>query len=311
MTETVTGMSSKILARLLIAIVALLGIIAANFEFLSDLYFNKQLTLVGWTINGAILILFIVGIFRIALMLMRYAREESQLKKFVIHAEDGHEDLLKGLSNKSLVHQRYSAISHLNNQYANIDHAALAAALVARESTRLSFPRFVHNILILMGVLGTIISLSIALMGASNMINVAEGIGGDMGLVIHGMSTAMSTTMTAIVCYLFYGYFFIKLTDVQTQLFASLEQVTSMFMLPQFAGSEDSVMAQVGNLLGSLTEVAREMQHAQTNYSEAGSQLKDIVGKLGSDLNAMTRDMEEMKKILREGFRLPGDNDRP
>jgi hypothetical protein len=311
MTETVTGMSSKILARLLIAIVALLGIIAANYEFLSNLYFNKQLTLVGWTINGAILILFIVGIFRIALMLMRYAREESQLKKFVIHAEDGHEDLLKGLSNKSLVHQRYSAITHLSNQYANIDHAALASALVARESTRLSFPRFVHNILILMGVLGTIISLSIALMGASNLINVTEGIGGDMGLVIHGMSTAMSTTMTAIVCYLFYGYFFIKLTDVQTQVFASLEQVTTMFMLPQFAGSEDNVMAEVGKLLGSLSEVAREMQHAQVNYSEAGSQLRDIVGKLGSDLNVMTRDMEEMKKILREGFRLPGDNNRP
>jgi len=36
----------------------------------------------------------------------------------------------------------------------------------------------------------------------------------------------------------------------------------------------------VGKLLGSLSEVAREMQHAQVNYSEAGSQLRDIVGKV-------------------------------
>lgn len=310
MTDMVTGMSSRILARLLIAIIVLLGIVAANLDFLDRLYFNEQLTLVGWTINGAILALFIVGIIRIALMLMRYAREESQLRKFVIHVEDGHADLLKGLNSKSLVYQRYAAITRLGEQYANIDHGALASALVARESTRLSFPRFVHNILILMGVLGTIISLSIALLGASNLINVTEGIGGDMGLVIHGMSTAMSTTMTAIVCYLFYGYFFIKLTDVQTQLFASLEQVTTMFMLPRFAGNEEGIIAEVGKLLGSLSMVAEQMQRVQTDYAAAGSELRAIIGRLGENLDAISGDMREMKHILREGFRLPGDSDR-
>jgi len=181
--------------------------------------------------------------------------------------------------------------------------------MLATESTRLSFPRFVHNVLILMGVLGTIISLSIALLGASNLMDVSQGIGGDMGLVIHGMSTAMSTTITAIICYLFYGYFYLKLTDVQTHLLGRIEQATTLYLMPQFAGSEEGMMAEVQGLVSSLHEVARQMEHAQSHYTEAGSQLRDIVSRLGSDMNALSQDVDEIKGLLREGFRLPARDD--
>lgn len=304
------GLSWKILRRLLVGILILAAIIALNLDYLQSLYFSDQLTIVGWVINGAIVLLFVVGLARIARLLFRYGREEAALHRFVHNAGTGQTELLDGVSRNSLVSRRYETVSRLHQQHAAINHAALASTVVAAESTRLSFPRFVNSILILVGVLGTIISLSIALLGASHLMDVSQGMGGDMGLVIHGMSTAMSTTITAIVSYLFYGYFFLKLTDVQTHLLGNLEQATTLYLLPRFAGSEESMLAEVQGLVSSLYQVARQMEQAQAQYAEAGGQLNGIVGRLGADLGTLSRDMAEIKNILRDGFRLPaGDGD--
>jgi len=276
-----------------------------NLDYLQSLYFSDQLTIVGWVINGSIVLLFILGLVRIARLLLRYAREEAALHKVVGNVEAGLSDTLKGVNPNSLISQRYLAVSQLHEKHAAINHAALASTLLAGESTRLSFPRFVNSILILVGVLGTIISLSIALLGASHLMDVSQGIGGDMGMVIHGMSTAMSTTITAIVSYLFYGYFYLKLTDVQTHLLGNLEQVTTLYLLPKFSGSEESMLAEVRGLVSSLYQVARQMELGQSQYTEAGSQLNGIINRLGSDMNVLTRDIAEIKAILRDGFRLP------
>jgi hypothetical protein len=305
MNETMIGLSRKVLMRMLVAILLLVAILAVNLDYLRDLYFQEQLTVVGWIINGAILVLFLVGLARIAQLLFRYAREESALRKLITHVEDGYLDVLKGINGQSLIAQRYELMARLHEQHAPVNHSALASTLMARESTRLSFPRFVNGILILVGVLGTIVSLSIALLGASHLMDVSQGIGGDMGLVIHGMSTAMSTTITAIVSFLFYGYFYLKLTDVQTHFLGNLEQATTLYLMPRFSGSEESMLSDIRGLVGSLHEAARQMEHAQTHYAEAGSQLRDIVARLGADMNAMGQDVDEIKSILRDGFRLP------
>jgi hypothetical protein len=307
MNELSIGLSRKVLLRLMVALLILAAVLALNLDFLEGLYFSDQLTVVGWIINGAIVLLFLTGLAKTAWLLLRYAREEAALRKLVAHIEDGYADVLKGISSSSLIAQRYQLLVRLNEQHAAVNHAALASTLLARESTRLSFPRFVNGILILMGVLGTIISLSIALLGASHLLDVNQGgiMGGDMGMVIHGMSTAMSTTITAIVSFLFYGYFYLKLTDVQTHFFGNLEQATTLYLLPKFSGSEESMLADIRGLVSSLHEVSRQMEHAQTHYTEAGSQLRDIVARLGADMSAMSQDVDEIKSILRDGFRLP------
>ena len=134
-------------------------------------------------------------------------------------------------------------------------HGALAAMLTADESTRLGVVRFINNILILTGVFGTIVALSIALLGASDLLEGAPG-GGNMGLVIHGMSTALSTTITAIVCYLFYGYFNLKLSDAQSHLLGSIEEVTTIYLLPRFSHDSESMLHEVAGLIHEVKPAA-------------------------------------------------------
>ena len=110
-------------------------------------------------------------------------------------------------------------------------------------------------------------------MGASDIIDSADGISG-MSIVIHGMSTALSTTATAIVCYLFFGYFYMKLTDVQTELLSGIEQATTLYIMPRFTYQTDSMLHEVGNLVKALRVAADVLAKTQQEYCEACRNIK-------------------------------------
>jgi hypothetical protein len=182
------------------------GIIFWQREFLYEVYFNHQVSNVGLVINGGIVALFLAGLSRLITLFLRYHREEQMLNRFILNVRQKVEPS-QGVDTKSLIIQRYRTLLDLHNRRSQINHNALASTLLAGESSRNGFPRFVNSVLILTGVFGTIVSLSIALLGASDMIAAITEIEG-LGTIIHGMSTALSTTMTAIVAYLFFGYFY-------------------------------------------------------------------------------------------------------
>lgn len=302
--EFKTNVSRTILIRLALVAVVAAAALAASLSFLSDFYTENQLTPVGLTINGGILLLFALGLSTVVWNLIRYAREETAIAEFAERLQLESHRPLEGVDGDSLIALRYEEISNLGRRHAPINHSALAATLQARESTRLSFPRFIHNILILTGVFGTIVSLSIALVGASNLLDTVGEVG-NMGLVIHGMSTALSTTITAIVCYLFYGYFFLKLTDVQTQVLSAVEQLSTLYLVPKFAHTTETVVHELAGMLHTIQEVTRTLRETQATYDEAGRRLVDVVSRLGPSLGDMREDLAQVKHLLREGFRLP------
>ena len=179
-------------------------------------------------------------------------REEAALSRFIHNADNRpDEELLEGVSANTMIGRRYATLLRLHDTRTPINQNALAATLVASESTRNSLPRFIHNILILTGVFGTIVSLSIALIGASDVLENAISATG-MGMVIHGMSTALSTTITAIVCYVFFGYIYQRLTDAQTNLISGVEQVTTTYLMPRFQVQTDTVLYEFTGLIRAL-----------------------------------------------------------
>jgi len=296
--------SRSVILQLIVIIGVLLFTIFINREFLIDLYLKNQATKTGYVVNSIIFGLFALGLFRLVTILLRYSLEEAALAKFIRSVERDDVRPIDNISSNSIIHRRYASVVEISKQNVAVNHSALASTLLASESTRLSLPRFISNILILTGVFGTIVSLSIALLGASNIIDSADGIG-SMSMVIHGMSTALSTTTTAIVCYLIFGYLYLKLTDVQTQLLSGIEQATSLYILPRFTYQTDSMLHEVGNLVKALRSAAESMTQTQVDYEEMGHRLNSMTGAYADRMAQLSGDIEEIKHLLKKGFRLP------
>jgi hypothetical protein len=308
MIDTRYNFSGRMLLRLIaLGVLALLALLA-NIEFIRQLYFEHQLTPAGLVINGGIVLVFLLGLVKIVASLVHYMGEETDLAKFVGSLDKEAKNPLKGIGAKSIIARRYNTIVTLGEKNARINQSALAATLLADEGNRISFSRYVSNILILTGVFGTIVSLSIALVGASDLLDTAQD-SANMGLVVHGMSTALSTTITAILCYLFYGYFYLKLGDAQVHLLSGVEEVTTLYLLPKFSHDKDSLLHEVAGLIQGLRQTAEVMKAVQLNYAEAGIRLQDTIKALGQRVDATVDDIGHIKQILREGFRLPAGDD--
>jgi biopolymer transport protein ExbB/TolQ len=304
MIESRSNFSRRMLIRLIVLGAIVVMVLLANYQFINELYLKNQQTPVGLFVNGAILTVFLLGLAKIVTTLSYYMQEEVALSRFVRQFSSDPEKLMKGVSPKSVIARRHNTIQKLSERHARINHSALAATLKANEHTRTSFTRYVSNILILTGVFGTIVSLSVALMGASHLLDSAQD-SSSMGLMIHGMSTALSTTITAILCYLFYGYFYLKLSDAQTQFLSGVEEVTSVYLLPEYSHDSESMLDEVAGLIHGLREAARGMRDIQQEYAVAGNRLHMIAADLGEQMNGMTRSVDGIKDLLREGFRLP------
>ena len=296
--------SRSILTQLVLLSLLLLFAILINLEFITDIYFRNQATRTGYIVNGSILLLFTVGLFRIISLLMRYSLEESALATFLDNVNNNDVHPIDQISKNSLIARRYRSVVEISKHNVAVNHSALASTLIATESTRLSLPKFISNILILTGVFGTIVSLSIALLGASNIVDSGDGLG-NMGMVIHGMSTALSTTTTAIVCYLFFGYFYLKVTDVQTQLLSGIEQATTLYIMPRFTFHTDSMLQEVGTLVRSLREAAHNMGAVEADFAEAGKNMNNLIDNYVNSIDNLNGSIREIKHLLRSGFRLP------
>ncbi len=272
-------------------------LILINHSFLFNFYFKHQETNIGYIVNGSIFALFFIGLSRLIYLLLRYSKEENALTRFIKNVQHNEALPTAKVNKKSLIYNRYISVMEISKHNVAVNHSALAATLSATESTRLSLPRFISNILILTGVFGTILALSIALLGASDIIEGADGISG-MGIIIHGMSTALSTTATAIVCYLFFGYFYIKLTDVQTELLSGIEQATSLYIMPRFTFQTDSMLHEIGTLVKALHEAARVMSNTQADFAQAGHSLNTLSSSAAANMMRLSSDISEIKSLL-------------
>ena len=288
----------NVLFQFIAALVVVSLIAIWKLDFFESIYLKNQLSDVGITINGGIALLFLAGLIRVITMLVRYMSEEAAINHFVENIRAG-EDPLQEVDETTLVVHRYETLKLLHRKRANINHSALAATLLATESAHNSFPKFVHNTLILTGVFGTIVSLSIALLGANDLIQDPTQTD-SLGSVIHGMSTALSTTMTAILAYLFFGYFYIKLTDVQTYLIARIEEVTATILLPHLQLSQDAIIKEYTDTVHAATQLVHRFDESQQQYNEAAQSLVNVLQRMELVVQRDETHMNTLNKTLLE-----------
>ena len=300
-----TSLSTKIIIQFVAVIVIAISVVVINFDLIYPFYFENQLTQTGIIINSAILVLLALGLGNILYHLLRYRREEAVIATFVSNVEALRPDLMEGLPASSIVATRHTTMRSIQSASGEINHGALAAMLNADEATHFGGVRFINNILILTGVFGTIVSLSIALLGASDLIDSADASVGGMGLVIHGMSTALSTTITAIVSYFIFGYFYSRLNDVQTHFLSSVEHLTSVYLLPRYVKAGDDIVQKMSALIKSVIVASDKMNQTQEIYHDAAMTLQQSITANQQQIDNLASELEKIRQILREGFRLP------
>jgi len=305
-----TSLSTRILTQFGVVILAVAALIAYNYDSIYPFYTANQLTNTGIIINSAIVALFLLGISSIFYHLLRYRREEAAIATFVNNAETLNSDYLEGVPFGSIIAQRQATMRTIQNAGGEINHSALASMLNADEATRFGLIRFINNILILTGVFGTIVSLSIALLGASDLIDSADASLGGMGLVIHGMSTALSTTITAIISYALFAYFYTRLGDVQTHCLSGIEQLTSVYMLPKYAKSGDDIVHRLSDLIKSVIVAADRLKQTQDTYHDSAVTLQQTIAANQQQADRFVDELQQVRHILREGFRLPPEVDK-
>ncbi len=278
-----------------------------QWDYLIDLYIHNQITYVGWIINGAILALFLLGLGRMVHLFVIYSEEEKALDLFVeaTRAEDL-DSLDERLPPDSIIGQRYATVLNFFSSRTEINHNALAATLLARETSKTSFIKFVNNILILAGVFGTIVSLTVALIGASTAISATDSLRG-IDVVIHGMSTALSTTMTAILAYFLFGYFYLKLMDTQSYVLGWVEHETATQLIPRYQAATRSPEQALAEMLTGTVETIDKFNNFINQIQALGASQSQMLDNFEQLSDQNMRMLSDIRGILREGFRLRGE----
>ena len=301
---------------LMVALAAAAAVFVWKLDAVAGTLFGDPRPLI---LNGGILVIFLLGIGQLFRGLRHYERQERQIAEFIERRAAGEatERVLAGFTGPSLLQERHATIKELFAGGGPVDHGAISAIMLAGESLHLSFPRFVNNVLILMGVFGTVSSLIFALVGAADVLQTAVP-GSGMGLLLLGMNTALTTTATAIVCYFFFTFFFQRFTDLQTWVVSRLERAALLYMVPDFRFETDAVNHQAKLLLedvrglvdgirqglggieaavAGLDETARA-RHRQGEEVVARQDVQN--GKLDEALTQLA----DLRRVLVEGFRL-------
>ena len=278
-----------------------------QWDYLIDLYIHNQITYVGWIINGAILALFLLGLGRMVHLFVIYSEEEKALDLFVeaTRAEDL-DSLDERLPPDSIIGQRYATVLNFFSSRTEINHNALAATLLARETSKTSFIKFVNNILILAGVFGTIVSLTVALIGASTAISATDSLRG-IDVVIHGMSTALSTTMTAILAYFLFGYFYLKLMDTQSYVLGWVEHETATQLIPRYQAATRSPEQALAEMLTGTVETIDKFNNFINQIQALGASQSQMLDNFEQLNDQNMRMLSDIRGILRAGFRLRGE----
>lgn len=300
---------------LLLVVVAIAVVWVWKPDSVRDIYLTDVRTVV---LNGAVILLFLLGVGQIYRALGHYAHEEEQVAAFIAHREDGvQSEVYFDEAPSSLLGDRFATIKELFDRGVPINHGAISAIMLAEESLFQSFPKFVHNVLILTGVFGTVSSLIIALLGASDVLQDALP-GEGMSLMLLGMNTALTTTATAIVCYFFFTYFYQKMTDVQTWLFSRIERAALVHIIPEYAFDSESINHQTEHLIRELRDLSEQLGRDVTGIdrtlSELGEQRKAqlerwdelLAGQAGERERGhdVLAKLDGLRRTLVDGFRL-------
>lgn len=318
--KTIHTQARRCQAQLMIVLAATVAILAAlglwRWDLLRDIYLADAKNIL---LNGAIVLVFAAGVWKLLQAFGHYDFEEKQLTGFLaaLQRSADIEAALAAIAPQAIIAGRCEEIMDLFARRVPIHHGALSAIMVAEQAAWTTFARYANNVLILTGVFGTIFSLLFALVGASRTLGTsvaAEGV----AQMLAGMNTALNTSVTAMTCFFIYTYFYGRLTDLQTAFFGRIEKAVLTHIVPRFAFDTDAVNHQTVQLIQQLEALIVQMKKGTGVITDTLSQvtahdtqtlekLDTLISRHDNQLagtGQLAGRLEQIQSVLIKGFRL-------
>ena len=272
-------------------------------------------------INGVILFLFALGLLLLIYGAFRTWFESRCLKKARVVFEGMKkrepEALVQGieqekLSRRSLVYKAIREIRDVVNLEGKVEF--VSDSLRASYYPKSSWSRFIAGILIIMGLIGTILGLSDAVLSLKEILNSIDNLNTSSAFKesvdrivdsLGFMETAFSTTLCGFVCFVLLSFFDAMYLRVQETFAERFESFVSQKLIPFFTPKnvEESLaeVADVIKLTGSgMREASESLSGLADNISENQRVFGQLAGTLYGTVEGMNQSRTEVASQYKE-----------
>jgi len=220
---------------------------------------------------------------------------------FVPHVIDLRE-LAEGIPSETLIGDRLATINRLKQVRVTVNLDALQQGTRLKESSRwtLSFPAYVISLVMMLGLLGTFIGLSLmvseiqrALPDPSSHADAAQWADSvsSLGKILAGKKTAFSATLAGIFFSIIVSLFNFSLARAQSEFYDRLERFTTEELLPAafMATDDETPWEKLSRQLGDSFDRLQSLVTTQARSAEQIAAIESAFGLIVSNLEVMTQ----------------------
>jgi hypothetical protein len=227
--------------------------------------------------------------------------EESPLPATATPPMELHE-LAEGVPADSLVGDRLQTIARMKQARAKVNVDALQQSSILKESAQwtLSFPGYVVGLVMMLGLFGTFIGLSLMVVDIQHALP-AGGAQADatqwaasvssLGRILAGKKTAFSATLAGLFFSIVVSAFNFGLARAQSNVYGQLERFTAEELLPATipAFDDETPWEKLSLQLGDSFEHLRELTAEQTRSADQMLAVEKTFGTIIGNIETLTQ----------------------
>jgi hypothetical protein len=211
-------------------------------------------------------------------------------------------ELAEGITSDSIVGDRLHTILKMKQARVKVNLDALQQSSILKESSKwtLAFPGYAVGLVMMLGLLGTFIGLSLmvadiqqALPAAGAQAHAADWAGSvsSLGRILAGKKTAFSATLTGLFFAIVVSWFNFALARAQAEMYDRLERFTTEELLPAVvpAGEDETPWEKLSMQLGDSFEHLDALTKEQARSAEQMAAVEKTFATVISNIEAITQ----------------------
>ncbi len=188
--------------------------------------------------------------------------------------------LIQRWAPNSILHERFDLLEAIEQAGDSPDSGSLGAQVVSLLERRVALARWAANGVVLLGLGGTLVGLSLAVISGQALLNEdllaqADAVK-SLAQTFAGLQTAFSTTLWGIIFSMLIGCSVTVLRRRQTRFVEHLELFSLQFLYPNFRSSPGEALARAARHLSEIEQqLHRSLQEVVAGISQTTAQVKE------------------------------------